>query len=1035
MQVNIPNSFTSVDFSVPVDQLLCIEVFAGGAQLSNSLRQEGFSILPIDCAVGKTPKAKLLQLDLTRQAHCDILVHALSHANVAYCHCTPPCQTSLRAVHGPGLRSSQQPLGLPSLSPQDRSRVASANQLFFLILGVVYIAVRRGILVSVANPSRSYFWLAVAALSKQFPVLAAAWDSLESNHFQSCAHGGADSTWHCWYASANLLCPIRARCTHAHEGETCAPCLNATRAACPPLLCDRLATLIKQAAVDRGAVPTPECFPARPQPPPLRQRRQPPLVAEYKLITDACPAASCEYRLLRTLPVLKKGVIDGGFDDARGTQVDLSENFDPSQDVYGVFRTPAEFVKAALLAKHPIDAIPQIPDVLVRNVVRVLNDGPALTNAKRKLAVKKVQRLALSLQAGEVELHQSLNPEMQVVLKDKKLLLWKELMTLTDFHDKTLFDEVTKGFSLVGQAAFSEQFPHGFVPMQQTPQELRAKSIWLRKTAAAKCTASLKPDLDVQVWNQTLEECHKGWMRGPFTETRVTAMVGDPYWLATRRFALEQSDKIRLIDDGLASGLNSAFGTSNKLQLLDIDSLVSLLLRIQKLRLKASSGLCLSDGSTIQCHPSPAWEGNLELLGKTLDLKSAYKQLGPNMEDLWTRIIVVYDPHSQEPAYFVSSVLMFGSAASVYAFNRVSKSVWHITTSLLNLWQTVYYDDFPCIEPRATADCAHECVTQILDLLGWQYAKEGVKAQRFASCFNVLGVCVDLTQFDSGHILLRNKEAQVASLVGLVDQLLTDEKVPPGVAASLQGQLNFAQGQYMGSVLKPAMQFLGKIAAHGWHVSYKQELAVVGSYIATVLRCAKPRQISVHDSARPVLLFTDGAWEPDAASPAGAGVVCVDPLTNIRQVHEVVVPENLLRHWKSLGNKEQLIAELELFPIVVAFQQLQPLLQRRRVLLFVDNNAIKEAIVKSSSQSLSLFVLLAELSRLWGANECLCWVSRVPSKSNIADFPSRHRAEEAAKLINGSVGPALSAPHAFVEAVCSVSCFLDYMSLVARQFK
>ena len=608
MQVSIPNS-SSVDFSVPVDQLLCIEVFAGGAQLSNSLRQEGFSILPIDCAVGKTPKAKLLQLDLTRQAHCDILVHALSHANVAYCHCTPPCQTSLRAVHGPGLRSSQQPLGLPSLSPQDRSRVASANQLFFLILGVVYIAVRRGILVSVANPSRSYFWLAVAALSKQFPVLAAAWDSLESNHFKSCAHGGVDSTWHCWYASANLLCPIRARCTHAHEGETCAPCLNATRAACPPLLCDRLATLIKQAAVDRGAVPTPECSPARPQPPPLRQRRQPPLVAEYKLITDACPAASCEYRLLRTLPVLKKGVIDGGFDDARGTQVDLSENFDPSQDVYGVFRTPAEFVKAALLAKHPIDAIPQIPDVLVRNVVRVLNDGPALTNAKRKLAVKKVQRLALSLQAGEVELHQSLNPEMQVVLKDKKLLLWKELMTLTDFHDKTLFDEVTKGFNLVGQAAFSEQFPHGFVPMQQTPQELRAKSIWLRKTAAAKCTASLKPDLDAQVWNQTLEECHKGWMRGPFTETQVTAMVGDPYWLATRRFALEQSDKIRLIDDGLASGLNSAFGTSNKLQLLDIDSLVSLLLRIQKLRLKASSGLCLSDGSTIQCHPSPAWEG------------------------------------------------------------------------------------------------------------------------------------------------------------------------------------------------------------------------------------------------------------------------------------------------------------------------------------------------------------------------------------------------------------------------------------------
>ena len=37
-------------------------------------------------------------------------------------------------------------------------------------------------------------------------------------------------------------------------------------------------------------------------------------------------------------------------------------------------------------------------------------------------------------------------------------------------------DECVAGFRLVGQASSSPQFPHGFIPMQQTPEELQTES-------------------------------------------------------------------------------------------------------------------------------------------------------------------------------------------------------------------------------------------------------------------------------------------------------------------------------------------------------------------------------------------------------------------------------------------------------------------------------------------------------------------------------------------------------------------------------
>ncbi|CAL1137625.1 unnamed protein product, partial [Cladocopium goreaui] len=131
-----------------------------------------------------------------------------------------------------------------------------------------------------------------------------------------------------------------------------------------------------------------------------------------------------------------------------------------------------------------------------------------------------------------------------------------------------------------------------------------------------------------------------------------------------------------------------------------------------------------------------------------------------------------------------------------------------------------------------TSEVAEWSMGEILDALGWKFARTGSKAQQF----DVLGVTVDLQYLYAG-------------------------KVEPGEAASPHGQLNFAQGQHLGAPLKPAMKFLSDVAAAGWCESMKPLLVVAAIYTKAVMQYDAPRCMSLQDETSPLVVFTDGAWE------------------------------------------------------------------------------------------------------------------------------------------------------------------------------
>lgn len=107
----------------------------------------------------------------------------------------------------------------------------------------------------------------------------------------------------------------------------------------------------------------------------------------------------------------------------------------------------------------------------------------------------------------------------------------------------------------------------------------------------------------------------------------------------------------------------------------------------------------------------------VELRGRCLDLKSAYKQIPLHSADRAHAILSVFEPDSQQVRFFSSLVLRFGATGAVMSFNRVARALRNIMQRMLFLPVCNYFDDFPHIDTR-TADQSQAVMEQFLDVLG-----------------------------------------------------------------------------------------------------------------------------------------------------------------------------------------------------------------------------------------------------------------------------------------------------------------------------
>ena len=130
---------------------------------------------------------------------------------------------------------------------------------------------------------------------------------------------------------------------------------------------------------------------------------------------------------------------------------------------------------------------------------------------------------------------------------------------------------------------------------------------------------------------------------------------------------------------------------------------------------------------------------------------------------------------------------------------------------------------------------------------------------------------------------------------------------------------------------------------------------------------------------------------------ATLGALIVDPEMKKSLVYDGWIPNRLIEKWQSSGAK-QIISQAELATVVLTRDETKRLLENRRVIFFVDNEAARFALIKGVSGKSSMQVLTSLFHELDLSSPCFHWIERVPSQSNPADLPTRGKTQELLKM-------------------------------------
>ena len=468
------------------------------------------------------------------------------------------------------LRSAAHPLGFPNLPQHDQTKVEQANQLYSFAVDVLYFLYMTDTVITIENPARSWLWTVLAhlVLQKQDRAFSRWFNALEHVEFSNCVHGGQRPKDTRLLSTPKVFSALAASCPGNHEhlpytvyyASSSWHFDTAAEAEYPDLLCSRYAKLLRAhcglpESIIRSRLPEPRI--ASLNAVGRQHRQQPQLIPEFKCIVEKKPPPSVAFKHLRAQNL---GVQSGSpeeLEEFRHQPFDVDGN----GVKYGLFHTKEEFLKKALEVEHPAATRNPVPDSLRVALFDKLVKGPLHVAKVRLQAILRIKKLQQELSAEEARFQATLPGHVQEVVKGKNLLLWQLLLSETNFPDCKVID-LMKGVDLVGTPTKSTLFPEGFIPAKTTPALLSKSAVWRNK----RTLATLPWDEDHRrrdiLWEQTMLEVSKGYLRGPFcSEQELVDALGTGDFLINKRFLLLQGEaqKPRVIDDCKASGLNSAF--------------------------------------------------------------------------------------------------------------------------------------------------------------------------------------------------------------------------------------------------------------------------------------------------------------------------------------------------------------------------------------------------------------------------------------------------------------------------------------------
>lgn len=449
--------------------------------------------------------------------------------------------------------------------------------------------------------------------------------------------------------------------------------------------------------------------------------------------------------------------------------------------------SPEAFLQKAREAEHPFSVESCLPEVLHHTVEFLASTPDGEVASLRADFIRKWLDRSKAVSQQEADLRKDMDPHVNRVTKQKRILLFKQMLQSLSYPDLGVVDELVRGVDLTGEVPPTGMLPEKRVPPLLTEQALKSRSAMMRSAVKKSVGPSDDDEMDQAIWRQTLEEVDLGWLAGPLSEEQVplTAPVA-------RRFGVKQKNKYRPVDDFSRSAVNQAAGVSEAPALHTVDVISAML--VDWLRCNRHAG------------------HKCDILLRTFDLKSAYRQIALSPSGREVSFIVVYNAEQKRPEYFQCLALPFGAVRSVHSFLRVARAIWFIGVVGCKLAWSSFFDDFLVASRPSLARSTELTIVSLFKLIGWDFAETGKKCVPFELTTEVLGVRIDATESELGTIRVANTPSRVEELVAELGYVIQLTKVPRSLAQRLRGRMQFADSQLFGRCGKKCIKVLGGIA-------------------------------------------------------------------------------------------------------------------------------------------------------------------------------------------------------------------------------
>ena len=888
-----PRSFTGL----AATELLFVEIFAGTARLSKHAREAGFRVLPVDKTAARSSQIYIAQYDITDPCQFKSLLQVLESEKdlIAAVHLAPACGTASKArekkllswvrkgfkVPVP-LRSSSKPMGVDRLSGLDKIRTEMAIQVYEKTAELMEFCIAHSILCSLENPENSLFWAYpdIVRVLQAHPGI--------SITFSNCMHGGKRNKLTKWWSSKDVFSDLADICDQKHSHAQWNPIQQgsslsfptAEEAAYPNLLCKRVVALVLEYVRSKGAV----------QPETLMEQLPSTHVTSHRWVLDMLPKGKKLrplvsefqfYKFFLTNPSQEpeetqffrqqlkgarvvqrqlqwgmtrvdeqsKGFLWQDENTGKDFQLEnleatlqgaaLNERVHAELCTVGIPREPWDFVSKAVAAGHPrslgVHLSENVMDMLRQN----FSGEPYLLVKERAKFLQKWTTRCKELEKQEHQLHEGLEGHLKDVLQGKRLLVFQEMLEELGYPDKTLVEEIRAGFRLSGWQSKSNVFPASLKRPAQSLESACKVAKGLNHNICKQVSATSDETLAEEVWSLTQEELDRGWA------WLDDDCIAENHLLA-KRFGLKQGEKTRLIDDCSIGGFNSTCGSSEKLKIHAIDEMAAYI------------AWCLTN----------IGENSMEaVLGKTYDLKNAYKQYGIDAHDRSLLRIAVWDPHASRVRFLGLNALPFGAIGSVGSFLRIAMATWYIGVVGLRLCWTSFFNDFTLLSKKVCAESASIAAEGLFTLLGIDYAKEGKKAVPWSTQVKALGVVINLSPEGSQNdalgrfVTVGHTASRVEELDNTLSVILREGKLSRKEAERLRGRMQWFECFASGRIAQQALLTLSRMTSAGRtsELLSMQELVAVRILKERVIH-APPTKIRT-TSLDTWYVFSDGACE------------------------------------------------------------------------------------------------------------------------------------------------------------------------------